>query len=218
MDYEKKYNEALERMKSWVKGEHPECFTEAQKAAEFIFPELKENKDEKIRKALLKMMHDTPNVECETIYNIHKEECIAWLEKQGGQKPFDYENANIQQKDFAPKIEQKSDDKIKPFDEFARLTDFERTLADICIGWTGEELGWKRYIKDNADVLLKIAIKKFNSVQDTSFAQKPAEWSEQDERMYRGLHNLIYSTPCCDSRKEFSDWLNSLRPRIMGLK
>ena len=116
------------------------------------------------------------------------------------------------------KVERKPDDKIKPFDEFAGLTDFERTLADICIGWTGEELGWKQYIKDNADVLLKIAIKKFNSVQDSSFAQKPAELSEEDERMYRGLHNLIYSTPYCDSRKEFSDWLNSLRLRIMGLK
>lgn len=41
---------------------------------------------------------------------------------------------------------------------------------------------------------------------------KPA-WSEEDERMYRGLHNLIYSTPYCDSRKEFSDWLESLRPQ-----
>lgn len=79
MDYEKKYNEALERMKSWVKGEHPECFTEAQKAAEFIFPELKESEDEKIRKALLEMVHYTPDVECEKIYKINKEECIAWL-------------------------------------------------------------------------------------------------------------------------------------------
>ena len=55
----------------------------------------------------------------------------------------------------------------------------------------------------------KVVIKK---------GEKPAEWSEEDERMYRGLHNLIYSTPCCDSRKEFSDWLNSIRPRIIGLK
>jgi putative component of toxin-antitoxin plasmid stabilization module len=31
--------------------------------------------------------------------------------------------------------------------------------------------------------------------------------------MYRGLHNLIYSTPYCDSRKEFSDWLKSLKDR-----
>ena len=38
MDYEKAYKDALERMKSWAKGEHPEYFSEAQKAAEFIFP------------------------------------------------------------------------------------------------------------------------------------------------------------------------------------
>ena len=44
--------------------------------------------------------------------------------------------------------------------------------------------------------------------------QKPA-WSEEDERMYRGLHNLIYSTPYCDSRKELSDWLESLQNRCL---
>ena len=43
--------------------------------------------------------------------------------------------------------------------------------------------------------------------------QKPA-WSEEDERMYRGLHNLIYSTLYCDSRKESSDWLKSLKDRV----
>ena len=36
------------------------------------------------------------------------------LEKQGEQKPFDYENANIQQKDFAPKIEPNQNRRIKP--------------------------------------------------------------------------------------------------------
>jgi len=46
----KAYDEALERMKSWARGEYPECFTEAQKAAEFIFPELAESEDERIRK------------------------------------------------------------------------------------------------------------------------------------------------------------------------
>jgi len=44
--------------------------------------------------------------------------------------------------------------------------------------------------------------------------QKPVEWSEEDERMYRGLHNLIYSTPYCDSRKELSDWFKSLKDRV----
>ena len=39
-------------------------------------------------------------------------------------------------------------------------------------------------------------------------------WSEDDERIYRGLHNLIYSTPYCDSRKELSDWFKSLKERV----
>jgi hypothetical protein len=85
--YEKKYKEALERMKSWARGEHPECFTEAQKAAEFIFPELKESEDEKIRKELLaycknraEKYHNDPKYKNISAW-------IAWLEKQGEQKP-----------------------------------------------------------------------------------------------------------------------------------
>jgi len=48
-----------------------------------------------------KTYHITP---CQ-LYTIFKK--MTWLEKQGEQKPFDYEHANIQQKDFAPKQEPK---------------------------------------------------------------------------------------------------------------
>jgi len=78
--------------------------------------------------------------------------------------------------------ETKELNKIEPFDKYEGLTDFERTLADVCIGWIGEENGWKQYIRDNADILLGIAVKMFNSVQDAPFEQKPT-WSEEDEKM-----------------------------------
>lgn len=81
MEYEKKYKEALERMKSWANGEHPECFSEAQKTAEFIFPELKESEDERIRKAIIgffELQDDNT-----TYYFVPKKDIIAWLEKQG---------------------------------------------------------------------------------------------------------------------------------------
>lgn len=120
------------------------------------------------------------------------------------------------------KVEQKSVDKVEPFDKYEGLTDFERTLADICIGWIGEELGWKQYIKDNANVLLKIAIKKFNSVQDVPFEQKSA-WSEEDEYMLnetiQHLEELIRidkANHCsCDVQfyQRDIDWLNSFRPQ-----
>lgn len=78
MDYEKKYKEALERMKSWARGEHPECFTEAQKAAEFIFPELAESEDDRIKKALIRFHKSSIDID-----GIKGADIIAWLEKQG---------------------------------------------------------------------------------------------------------------------------------------
>lgn len=78
------YNKALEKAQSALKDGTINSITIAY--LQDIFPELKESEDEKIRKALLEMMYYTPNVECEKIYNIDKEKCIAWLEKQGEQE------------------------------------------------------------------------------------------------------------------------------------
>ena len=79
----KAYDEALERMKSWMRGEHPECFTEAQKAAEFIFPELKESEDEKVRKEIIAVFKGEISYTSEE----DAQKYIAWLEKQGEEKP-----------------------------------------------------------------------------------------------------------------------------------
>lgn len=42
----------------------------------------KESEDETIRKALIEMVHDTTGDELLIDYGIHKEEALAWLEKQ----------------------------------------------------------------------------------------------------------------------------------------
>jgi len=97
-------------------------------------------------------------------------------------------------KDFVEAFQGKTSEEIlaemrgkqKPFDEYEGLTDFERTLADICIGWIGQELGWKQYIKDNADALLRIAVEKFNSVQDAPFEKNPA-WSEECKEAFSDI-------------------------------
>ena len=105
------------------------------------------------------------------------------------------------------------------------FTDFERTLADICIGWIGEEPGWKEYIKDNADVLLKIAVKKFNSVQDAPFEQKPS-WSEEDESIINDIEEslIAYKIIVMDNDMELANyiekeinWLKSLKDRVQPI-
>lgn len=81
----KAYDEALERMKSWVRGEHPECFDSAKKAAEFIFPVLKESEGEKIRSCIGMCLTDIDEQRF-IDFNTNLKECLAWLEKQGEQK------------------------------------------------------------------------------------------------------------------------------------
>ena len=118
----KRYDEAIERARlinnkgTWVR-----CGSTGPSICEQIFPELKESEDEKIRKWLIDYLN---NRVLNLPYGAEKEavsKSIAWLEKQElltkekalknspfvEQKPFDYENANIQQKDFAPKVESK---------------------------------------------------------------------------------------------------------------
>ena len=70
MDYEKKYKEALERMKYVVI--EPKNERQLQLIKETVFPELSESEDENIRGAIIDHLKD---------YNLT--EWAAWLEKQG---------------------------------------------------------------------------------------------------------------------------------------
>ena len=128
---------------------------------------------------------------------------------------------------FTFDFEKKELKKIEPTDKYEGLTDFEKALADICVGWIGEELGWKQYIKDNADVLLKIAIKKFNSVQDVAFEQNTT-WSEEDKITLNGILSCVKHCQDEDTEAQYngnhnvdpkryesmSNWIKSLKDRV----
>ena len=78
MDYEKKYKEALERAREFVSKDNVEV-------AEYIFPELTDLKDEKIRKVLTEyFLRYKEQEECgvKTFYGIPTNSILAWLEKQ----------------------------------------------------------------------------------------------------------------------------------------
>ena len=88
--YEKKYKEALEKAKSMIddlrKGED----ILAVSNLETMFPELKESDDERIRKELLesfKYQQRESRTDKEWLNGIKLSEVVAWLEKQGEQKP-----------------------------------------------------------------------------------------------------------------------------------
>lgn len=84
MDYEEKYEQAMFRMNKWAEGSE---ITDPKEVAEFVFPELKENEDERIRKSLIE--HIKGITSWNYFLGISKEQMLAWLEKQGEQKPID---------------------------------------------------------------------------------------------------------------------------------
>lgn len=84
-DYEKKYKQALERGRQ-VRLTNVEYNISA---AEYIFPELKESEDDKIRKALIQYFADSSDDIVYTNQGLKKKDIIAWLEKQEHSIVFD---------------------------------------------------------------------------------------------------------------------------------
>lgn len=82
MDYKQKYEQALER----ARKVHTTNVDENKKSTEYIFPELKESGDERIRKALIQHIRYKVSV----ISGWRKEELIAWLEKVAVPSPQDW--------------------------------------------------------------------------------------------------------------------------------
>lgn len=142
-------------------------------------------------------------------------------------------------------FEKKELKKIEPFDKYEGLTDFERTLADICIGWIGEELGWKDYIIKNSLPLLELAKKQFDEYEQkpTDYdkelkkclenplyffdkyvklkLKKSAKWSEEDELKRTTLIHVVKKQRGSAIfqgllPEELTNWLESLKQRIGG--
>jgi hypothetical protein len=86
MDYEKKYKEALEKIRSLHRDYNQiSTLINVKEELEKIFPELAESENERIRKEIISAV----NIYCSEYSRGTKvrEEMLAWLEKQGDQKP-----------------------------------------------------------------------------------------------------------------------------------
>lgn len=203
IDYEKKYKEALEWMKSLYNGLHGATKEEAEK----YFPELKESEDEKIRKALVRFHKSTIDVD-----GIKGEDILAWLEKQKSVG------------EIVERCKNSWYNEGKIAGQFEGITDDEKYQQ----GWhdalekQGKESSWKP-TKEQYEALDYA----YNSCSDTERGnyyegvletliedlhrlekqgeQKPS-WSDKDEKMFDF---------CCDYLNNCQiDWLKSLKKRL----
>lgn len=87
MDYEKAYKDALERARELYNNPNSSSIGKAYLYT--VFHELKESEDEKIRKTLLETFRnfDADGTFWTVTLRISKDNVLAWLEKQGEQKP-----------------------------------------------------------------------------------------------------------------------------------
>ena len=81
----KRYDEALTKARNIVNSINVGLI--GKDSFETVFPELRESEDERIRKAIVKMISDIDGGSPFEKYGIIKKEALAWLEKQGEQKP-----------------------------------------------------------------------------------------------------------------------------------
>jgi hypothetical protein len=106
MNYEKKYNEALEWMRSLYDGLHGAT----KEDAEHYFPELKESEDEKIRKWCI--LHFKKSIDVIKNNDEYKEylsnKVIPWLEKQGDKDKLIKELGKFKKRDMNGILRKKS--------------------------------------------------------------------------------------------------------------
>lgn len=205
--------------------------------ADEFFAEFEGSKDEEIRKALLEMVHDTTGDELWVDYNVHKEEALDWLERQGEQK-FEMKSAEESlgiDSDTYNKIVDEciyGDDKVEPKfkvgDKIYLKPEYRMPDDDTPIANTVKEIRRiddKHYRFDGSYIFIEDQ-DKYELV-----VQRPA-WSDEDERLCQCLiedqeealnkvnndkygHSEIISD-LKEMYHERIDWLKSLKDRVQS--
>ena len=161
----------------------------SQEVAEKYFPELKENEGGKIRERLIAFLS-----QCKAVYgdsfqqfDLNIDEALAWLEKQGEQKPAENKGMNIVEEDMTP---------------------FQKKVFCIIDTAIEEEQG----LKQVCDELLRLAHddimqKSAWSEEDKMMLQLVIAHFECQKR------NCIDGGDRKKAMQDFIDWLKSLRPQ-----
>ena len=174
-------------------------------------PELRE----RIRKALLDAFQVIPDKSRN--YNGSEFTCqqiMDWLEKQ---------KENLKSADSIPS---NCASDAKCGDRWQKVTDSlpdngRLVLAQDCLGNTllaryDGEANWEVSVYDNDDYYCRNTITRWCEIpSEKQKEQKPAEWSEEDEKMIEQIRRIVFGDGSVKNgeREKIHDWLKSLRPQ-----
>ena len=194
--YEKKYKEAL----SWMQGLYDGLHGKTKEEAETCFPELKELKDEKIRKGLIEYFDRLTSKKDRCIdpdCELKISDIIAWLEKHRYSE-FELENEYWRGYDAKTQGEQKPVFEMKtPEESLGVDSDTYNKIVDECI-YGEQKPAWS----EEDDNCLSTIIAEFSKCAGKSVSkdewmrcndflyslrdrvQPKQEWSEEDEAKF----------------------------------
>lgn len=226
----KAYDEVLERVKplyEWAKKDDSPMWS----TYEYLFPQLAESEDERVRKTLIEALKTARTVgELKFILpEPTREECIAYLEKQkepvvdkegmyyyfGGKLIYcGYPATEENPYDFAMSQQEKQKEQkpwkvganayFTPEQKPVEWSDEDREAIDMCIDAIPK--AWKT----KSGTLLTKWLKEHVQVQTK-------DWSEEDEKALELVIDCIYEFyPDPVMKYKLKDWLNALRPQYHG--
>lgn len=188
-DFKQKYEEIIKKLKEAKEIMGGYTFSSV---VDKIIPELKESEDEKVRKWLIEMVEEVRKANpTNADHNGNCNEAIAWLEKQGEQ------NSNILQDAF------NNSKKDYTIEEKSKASEYAEGVLPTSIMYGESEIEYKLH------TIIEAA---FIAGQNE---QKPAEWSEEDERLLSKLQTYVdiesFDREC--NGEDLLNWLKSLKPQ-----
>lgn len=191
MDYEKKYKEALERARAINNGEDVDVEA-GTTICEYIFPELKESEDERIRKTLIDFFNRGAENGAQT-NGVCDKDIIAWLEKQ--------------------KTSEEALQYLRENHSSSEMSDFQ-TAMNIAVakaydkGYNdglekqGEQIDWRKHIK-------------YESNSPSIIKENPA-WSEEDERQWNNIYDVLDGHFELSEKgyKNAANWFKAIKGRV----
>ena len=195
MNYKQKYEEALE------KGRRVHRFSSDPTvimSMEDIFPELKESEDERMIKSFKRLIDAYYDVNFPTPEGFERKDMIAWLEKQGEQKPSD-----------------KVEPKFKVGDYIERKDGLGCHAKIICIGENVYGCEKLIYPEDSSPFFDLMFENQDEFRVSSDFQQKPS-WSKEDEQNLNGIVATMEEDAQLpkDTIKRLCNWLKSIKGRI----
>jgi len=198
------YDKAIERAREWYNNPNSSSIGKSYLYA--VFPELKQNKDNRIKEDLIQWINEFPD----TIWRGHyKKDVVDWLEKQGEKESV---NTTMEEKAeidgaFTNMMLGKKHPKFKPGD---KITNGENV-------YTIQHVDIETYWVEEHDCL-EIPIE----YQDQwKLVEEKPKWSEEDNKILMHIIQDIEFLLCDEREERFEDerkqslsWLKSLKKRM----